>query len=53
MMNPLFPPLDKTVSFLDVLLKNKQGVLATSVYYTEAAEPYISYHLVKKSEFHA
>jgi len=30
-----------TVSFLDVLLKNQNGVLATSVFRKEAAEPYI------------
>jgi hypothetical protein len=33
--------LDTTVSFLDVLLKNQNGVLAISVYHKEAAEPYI------------
>jgi hypothetical protein len=30
-----------SVSFLDVFLENKNGVLATSVYHKEAAEPYI------------
>jgi len=29
------------VSFLDVFLENKNGVLATSVYHKEAAEPYL------------
>ncbi len=33
--------LGTTVSFLNVLLKNQNGVLATSVYHKEAAEPYI------------
>ncbi len=33
--------LGTTVSFLDVLLKNQNGVLATSVFRKEAAEPYI------------
>jgi hypothetical protein len=33
--------LGTTVSFLDVLLKNQNGVLATSVSRKEAAEPYI------------
>jgi hypothetical protein len=29
------------VSFLDVLIENKNGVLATSVYHKEAAETYV------------
>ncbi len=29
------------ISFLDLLIKNKHGILATSVYHKEAAEPYI------------
>jgi hypothetical protein len=33
--------LGTTVSFLDVLLKNQNGVLATSVYHKEAAKSYI------------
>ncbi len=33
--------LGTTVSFLDVVLQNKNGVLATSVYHKEAAEPSI------------
>ena len=30
-----------TVSFLDVLIENKNGILITSLYHKEAAEPYI------------
>ena len=30
-----------SVSFLDVFIENKNGILATSVYHKEAAEPYI------------
>ncbi len=30
-----------TVSFLDVLIENKNGVLATSVYHKETTEPHI------------
>jgi hypothetical protein len=30
-----------SLSFLDVLIENKNGILATSVYHKEAAEPYI------------
>ncbi len=30
-----------SVSFLDILVENKNGVLATSVYHKEAAEPYV------------
>jgi hypothetical protein len=30
-----------SVSFLDVHIENKDGILATSVYHKEAAEPYI------------
>ncbi len=33
--------LGTTASFLDLLLKNQNGVLATSVYHKEAAELYI------------
>jgi hypothetical protein len=33
--------LGTTVSFLDILLKNQNGILAKSVYHKEAAEPYI------------
>jgi hypothetical protein len=33
--------LGATVSFLDVNIENKNGILATSVYHKEAAEPYI------------
>jgi len=33
--------LGTTVSFLDVFIKNKNGVLATSVDRKETAEPYI------------
>jgi hypothetical protein len=33
--------LGTTVSFLHVLLKNQNGVLATSVYHKEAAKLYI------------
>ena len=33
--------LGTAVSFLDVFVQNKNGVLATSVYRKEAAEPYI------------
>jgi hypothetical protein len=29
------------VSFLDVLIENKSGILATSVYHKEADEPYV------------
>jgi hypothetical protein len=31
----------KSTSFLDVFLENTDGLLATSVYHKEAAEPYI------------
>ncbi len=30
-----------SVSFLDVYIENKNGILATSVYHKEASEPYI------------
>ena len=30
-----------SVSFLDVYIENKNGILATSVFHKEAAEPYI------------
>jgi len=30
-----------SVSFLDIFIENKNGVLTTSVYHKEAAEPYI------------
>jgi len=30
-----------SVSFLDLFIENKNGVLTTSVYHKEAAEPYI------------
>ncbi len=33
--------LATSVSFLDVYIANKNGILATSVYHKEAAEPYI------------
>jgi hypothetical protein len=33
--------LGTSVSFLDVFIENNNGVLATSVYHKEAAEPYI------------
>jgi len=33
--------IGKSVSFLDLLIENKDGVLATSVYRKEAAEPYL------------
>jgi len=33
--------LGTSVSFLDVLVENKNGMLATSVYHKEAAEPYV------------
>jgi len=33
--------LGTSVSFLDVFIENKNGILATSVYHKEAAEPYI------------
>jgi len=33
--------ISKSVSFLDVWIENKNGILTTSVYYKEAAEPYI------------
>jgi hypothetical protein len=33
--------IGKNVAFLDLLIENKDGVLATSVYHKEAAEPYI------------
>jgi len=33
--------LGTNVSFLDVFVQNKNGVLVTSVYHKEAAEPYI------------
>jgi hypothetical protein len=33
--------LGTAVSFLDVFIKNKNGILATSVYHKEAAEAYI------------
>ncbi len=31
-----------SVSFLDVFIENKNGILATSVYHKEATEPYIT-----------
>jgi hypothetical protein len=37
----LVPQLGTSVSFLDVFIENKNGILATSVYHKEAAEPYI------------
>jgi hypothetical protein len=33
--------LGTAVSFLDVFIENKSGILATSVYRKEAAEPYV------------
>ena len=33
--------IDTSVSFLDVFMENKNGVLATSVYHKEATEPYV------------
>jgi hypothetical protein len=33
--------LGTSVSFLDLFIENKNGVLATSVYHREAAEPYV------------
>ncbi len=33
--------LGTSVSFLDVYIENKNGILATSVYHKDAAEPYI------------
>ena len=33
--------LGSSVPFLDLLIENKNGLLATSVYHKEAAEPYI------------
>jgi hypothetical protein len=37
----LVPQLGTSVSFLDVLIENKNGTLATSVYHKEVAEPYV------------
>ena len=31
-----------TVSFLDVFIENKNGILATSVYHKDSTEPYIA-----------
>jgi hypothetical protein len=33
--------LSKSATFLDLLIENKDGILSTSVYHKEAAEPYI------------
>ena len=33
--------IDKTLPFLDVLLKNDNGILFTSVYHKPSAEPYV------------
>ena len=33
--------IGKSLPFLDVFLENKNGIIATSVYHKEAAEPYI------------
>ena len=33
--------IGKSLSFLDVLLTNENGILATSVYHKPAAEPYV------------
>jgi hypothetical protein len=33
--------LETSVSFLDIYIENKNGILATSVYHKEVAEPYI------------
>lgn len=30
-----------SVSFLDVLIRNENGILSTSVYHKDAAEPYV------------
>ena len=37
----LIRQIGTSVSFLDLLIENKNGVLVTSVYHKEAAEPYI------------
>jgi hypothetical protein len=37
----LIRQLGTSVSFLDVFIENKNGVLDTSVYHKEAAEPYV------------
>ena len=33
--------IGKSVSFLDVFIENKSGILTTSVYHKNAAEPYV------------
>ena len=33
--------IGRSVPFLDVMIENKNGLLATSVYHKEAAEPYV------------
>ncbi len=43
-LNPnikLVRQLGTSVSFLDLFIENKNGVLATYVYHKEAAEPYV------------
>ena len=35
-------PSGSSVPFLDVIIENKNGLLATSVYHKDAAEPYVA-----------
>ena len=34
--------IGRSVPFLDVMIENKNGLLATSVYHKDAAEPYVA-----------
>jgi hypothetical protein len=42
----LVQQIGTSVSFLNLFIENKNGVLATFVYQKEAAEPYLWFHLV-------